>query len=186
MEFEKLLKKNKRYIHTIVDRYIRVDSPEIKKDIYQIAYISYYEAWLTYDETKGASLNTYAYQFIRNEIALEFPKLINTIYMPPKKVKDSIRTVSTETELEEDLKLIDTLPSNLFNNTLNETENENTNYIISQLFKHLSEKEMDLIKLIYWQGQTINNIAEDKGKNPETIRIAHLKILKKLKNILKK
>lgn len=88
--------------------------------------------------------------------------------------------------MEEDLKLIDTLPSNLFNNTLNETENENTNYIISQLFKHLSEKEMDLIKLIYWQGQTINNIAEDKGKNPETIRVAHLKILNKLKNILKK
>lgn len=185
-EFEKILMKNKRYIHTVVDRYIRVNTPEIKKDLYQTAYISYYQAWLTYDETKGASLNTYAAQFIRNEIALEFPKMINTIYMPPKKVKDNIRTVSTETELEEDLKLIDTLPSSLFNCAEENIEKDEKNFIIQQLVKHLNEKEIDLIQKVYYQGLEIEQIARIYGKNTETVRVAHKKLLKKLKNILTK
>lgn len=177
--FDQLLKENKRYIYRVVSRTYQTDDKELMDDLLQIAYISYYKAYQAYDHNKNDNFNRFAAGIIVKDLLTQIPKLTNTIEYHHMLKEKPENTLSINTPTYDDFTIEDELESN-------DKPYEINTDVLRHFLSTLKPKHQELIKMAYFEGKSINTIAEIKKKTPEAIGSSLKKILLNIQEIVSK
>jgi len=149
--FEEIYDKFKYMIHDICKNW--KDSLEYS-DIFQVGSIGLYKSFLDYDISKGNEFSTIAYTYIRNEIRnfyreakkhFGYISLNQEIFDSDKTLEEFIKDEEFEHKILEEI-----------------TRAQDLNRIY-KAFRHLTNRQEDIIKKYFLEGKTMQEIADELG-----------------------
>ncbi|KRQ86182.1 RNA polymerase sigma-28 factor precursor [Caloramator mitchellensis] len=149
--FEEIYEKFKYMIHDICRKW--KDNLEYS-DIFQVGSIGLYKAYLDYDIAKGNEFSTIAYTYIKNEI--------RNFY---REVKKHFGYLSLNQEMyDSDKTLGDYIKDEEFEHkVLEEITKEQDLNRIYKAFRHLTNRQEEIIKKYFLEGKTMQEIADELG-----------------------
>lgn len=174
--FETLLKKNRRYIHTIINKLYKTENLEERKDLQQIGYLSYWTAFQTYDPTKNKSLNTYASTIIKNNIIQYLAQNGNTVKITRTTRKKEGENLKKIISLDETIKEDDptTLADTISTDEYWTNDYDNTTDVKLDVLKHyfiqLNDRHQKLLSMRYIEEKTLKEIGIEFGISVEAVR----------------
>jgi RNA polymerase sigma factor (sigma-70 family) len=185
---EKLLKINEEYIVVTFDeifsRYKNLIHNLCKKwqskleyaDLFQVASIGLYKAFLDYDISKDIEFSTLAYTYIKNEI--------RSFYRQAHKNFGYI-SLNQELYYDSNRKIEDIIKDEEFEHKiLEEITKEQDMRRIYEAFRHLTSRQEEIIKKYFLEGKTMQEIADDLGFHVSYIGKVIKNSVKKIKDNL--
>jgi len=167
--YDKLAHKLARKYHTIYKKKYEYD------DLYQSACLGILKAHRTYDSSKCVNFKTHAYNLARYEINHYMRDDSGLIAIPHHESHNVNVPKAVQTP-----ENFDDINEAEFNSLIN-IENK---CILDGAFKHLSEKQMELLKMIYLDDCTMEEVARNFDISRTTAYIWHNKAIEKLRGLM--
>lgn len=182
--FEETLTLYRRYIQTVATRFNR---DEIKEDLISEGQIGLYQAFVSYNEDKGP-FHAYAQYYVKGSMLKFIDKHGETIrtsfYTINQNEGDITTTISTSTEIGEDMTIEDLLADVVEDNSLDDSNKAKLDHLRAVLSK-LKPKAVQVILMRITQDMTFKEIAEEMNDETNNIRQMFHKNMDKLKINLK-
>lgn len=160
-----------RISKNIARKFFDEDLWKYREEFVDESYEIYLKCVLKFDESKKTKFTTYLYRAFRN-FALRFRERV---------VREAKRNGHLFSDMEKEP--YDTnveLPKELF--VL--TDEQEMEIQVAEVIKTLPHRKRELIKLYYYDGKSLREIAEEKGVSREAIRCLLARSLTKVKEII--
>jgi|APGre2960657468_1045069.scaffolds.fasta_scaffold00038_44 RNA polymerase sigma factor (sigma-70 family) len=176
---EKMLRDYEKLIYKLANKnYLRYNKKYAFEDVLQEAKISALRAYRIFDPSKNVKLITHLHNYITFYLSHFFRSDTGLIKIPSRVMSDKTKT---KPELVQNDFLYD-----------NSTENDlvdidfykisDNKFEISSLMKVLNQKEIEILKLIYIEGYTYDEVAIMYNVTRQAINTMAKKSLKKIKD----
>jgi RNA polymerase sigma factor (sigma-70 family) len=176
---EKMLRDYEKLIYKLANKnYLRYNKKYAFEDVLQEAKISALRAYRIFDPSKNVKLITHLHNYITFYLSHFFRSDTGLIKIPSRVMSDKSKT---KPELVQNDFLYD-----------NSTENDlvdidfykisDNKFEISSLMKVLNQKEIEILKLIYIEGYTYDEVAIMYNVTRQAINTMAKKSLKKIKD----
>ena len=174
---EKVLRDYEKLIYKLANKsYLRYSKKYALEDILQEAKVSAIRAYRNYDPSKNTKLITHLYNYINFYLSHYFRANTGLIKIPSKVLRD-------ETKQKPEIVHNDFLYENGFDHQHPFLDNSSIDKKIqlNELLDSLSDKEKEIIKLIYIEGFTYDEVAIMYNVSRQAINNTANKSIKKLR-----
>ena len=176
---EKMLRDYEKLIYKLANKnYLRYNKKYAFEDVLQEAKISALRAYRIFDPSKNVKLITHLHNYITFYLSHFFRSDTGLIKIPS-------RVMSDKTKIKPELVQNDFLYDNSTENDLIDIDFykiSDNKFEISSLMKVLNQKEIEILKLIYIEGYTYDEVAIMYNVTRQAINTMAKKSLKKIKD----
>ena len=180
-DVERMVRENTGLVGALVSRtlrlYPRLPSGYEREDLQSLGYMGLIRAAKTFDPERGVAFSTYAYRCIETTIAgalrRESDRQIECV---------SLSLLIGE---EEDNPLEDQI-ANQGPDASVEALNSYDRELAEQAMEGLPEQQVNLVRALYFDGDSVPQVAQRWGLNPQAVQNIHVKALKAMRVRLKR
>jgi RNA polymerase sigma factor (sigma-70 family) len=180
-EVERIVRENSGLVGAFVNRTLRLfprlPSGYDREDLQSLGYMGLLRAAKTFDPERGVAFSTYAYRCIETTIAgalrRETDRQIDCISLSlligadeDNPLEDQIAHQGPDASVE----------------ALNTVERE----LMEQAMEGLPDQQVKLIHALYFDGDSVPQVAQQWGLNPQAVQNIHIKALKAMRVRLKR
>lgn len=171
--FEEVFERYRNLLHNLCQKW---QSKLEYADLFQVASIGLYKAFLDYDISKDIEFSTLAYTYIKNEIRI--------FYRQAQKNFGYI-SLNQELYIDSNKKIEDIIKDEEFEHKiLEEITKEQDLQRIYSAFRHLTSRQEEIIKKYFLEGKTMQEIADELGFHVSYIGKVIKNSIKKIQNNL--
>lgn len=173
---EKVLRDYEKLIYKLANKqFLRYQKKYPFEDVLQEAKISAIRAYRNYDPSKNTKLITHLYNYINFYLSHYFRSDTGLIRIPTRVMENKQKTIP---EIVQNDFLYDNSTENHPSTDISFCDNK---IVLAEILNHLNQKEQEILKLIYLQGYTYDEVAIMYNVSRQAINNTANKSLKKLR-----